>query len=44
MCKRHTIQVSQEVYKKLIEKGHFGESFNKLIARLLTELEGTNNE
>lgn len=44
MSKRHSIQVSQEVYEKLIEIGHFGESFNELIARLLTEKESTNHE
>jgi predicted CopG family antitoxin len=44
MSRRRSIQVSQEVYEKLKEKGQFGESFNELIARLLTEKGDTNHE
>jgi len=37
MSKRHSIQISDQVYQKLKQKGQFGESFDKLIARILNE-------
>lgn len=43
MSKRHTITVNNEVFQKLKQKGTFGESYNKLISRLIdciNDLEG----
>ena len=39
MSKRHSIQISDQVYQKLKQMGQFGESFDKLIARILYEEE-----
>lgn len=43
MSKRHSIQISDQVYRKLRQKGQFGESFDKLIARVLDEGERSKN-
>jgi len=40
MSKRHSIQISEKVYEKLKVKGHFGESFDAVIERILDERRG----
>lgn len=42
MNDRHTITINNEAYRKLKEKGIFGESYSELVTRLLDELDGTN--
>jgi predicted CopG family antitoxin len=42
MAERHTITVTNEVFQKLRKKGTFGESYSKLLLRLIDagELKG----
>ena len=38
-CKRCTILLKEDIYKRLRTKGKFGESFSELISRLLDEID-----
>jgi predicted CopG family antitoxin len=40
---RHTITINEETYKKLIQTGNFGETYSKLISRLVDSM-GTSSE
>ncbi|MFL6409543.1 MAG: hypothetical protein ACJ71F_21065 [Nitrososphaeraceae archaeon] len=40
MTTRNTITIRNQVYERLKRHGVFGESFSKLITRILDELEG----
>ena len=39
MFKRHTVSLTSNVYARLKNHGQFGESFNDLINRLVSEIE-----
>ncbi|HEY7111098.1 MAG TPA: hypothetical protein VH415_16850 [Nitrososphaeraceae archaeon] len=39
MSKRHTVSITSNVYTRLRNHGHFGESFNDLVSRLVDEIE-----
>ena len=39
MFKRHTVSLTSNVYTRLKNHGQFGESFNDLINRLVSEIE-----
>jgi predicted CopG family antitoxin len=44
MNSRNTITIRNQVYERLKRHGAFGESFSKLITRILDELERGKNE
>jgi hypothetical protein len=37
--KRHTISINDDVYSRLRQKGKFGESFGRLISRILDQID-----
>jgi predicted CopG family antitoxin len=39
MSKRHTVSITEEVYKKLKHEGRFGETYSELVARLIDKSE-----
>jgi predicted CopG family antitoxin len=43
MAKRHTISINDEAYKKLRQKGTFGESYTTVILRLLEQIDAVKN-
>jgi len=43
MNRRHTLSIGDEAYKKLKSKGNFGESYTKLILRLLDTIDAVKN-
>jgi hypothetical protein len=38
--KRRTLSINDDVYSRLRQKGQFGESFGRLISRLLDQIDG----
>ena len=41
MHTRHTITIHHDVFQRLKLKGAFGESYNKLISRLIDQIDNT---
>lgn len=39
MTERHTITLTNEVFQKLHKKGKFGESYSKLLLRLINTID-----
>ena len=42
ITRRITVSLEGQVYERLAKRGHFGESFSQIVARLLDDLEASN--
>jgi len=42
ITKKITVSLEAQAYERLAKRGHYGETFSQIVARLLNELEASN--